>query len=93
MQCYFQFNARARFNILKNNLPSGTHIELAKSSPYQNYVYCSKDNNYVETGERPFEPTRKRKMYDEHCELLKKFAKDEITLAAMGQQDDKFIVM
>lgn len=41
------------FNAVKKFLPSRSHIEQCKGTPFSNFEYCSKDGKYTERGERP----------------------------------------
>ncbi len=50
MQGYVQFARTMRFKKVKELLPDGAHIELAKGSCEQNQVYCKKEDDWVETG-------------------------------------------
>lgn len=54
-QGYVRFKNARRPGTLKNWLPRA-HLEKAKGSPFQNYLYCSKQGNIIEHGERPKEP-------------------------------------
>ena len=45
-------NAKS-FNATKKQLSQRTHIEICKGTPYDNFVYCSKDGSFIERGERP----------------------------------------
>lgn len=60
LQGYVYWRERKRFNGVKEILPDGCHIEVAKGSPQQNHKYCSKEGNVVvETGELPIQGKRK----------------------------------
>lgn len=52
LQGYIMFNNARSFNSVKKLIPRA-HIEVAKGSPYSNFEYCSKDNNFIEIGNRP----------------------------------------
>lgn len=52
LQGYIMFNNARYFNsVIKMFEPN--HVEIAKGSPWDNFVYCSKENNFTEIGERP----------------------------------------
>lgn len=51
-QCFVYFKEKVEFSKLKTILPRA-HIESAKGTPNQAILYCMKDENYIELGERP----------------------------------------
>lgn len=53
LQGFIIFNNAKSFNATKKLLGSRAHIEASEGTPYSNFRYCSKDGNYVETGDRP----------------------------------------
>lgn len=53
LQCYFVFRERCDFADAKDRLNPRLHVEVARGSPRQNRVYCSKDGDYYEHGELP----------------------------------------
>lgn len=53
LQGYCMLNSRISFSKLQKLL-NNVHLTVPKGTPYQNYVYCAKENNViVEEGERP----------------------------------------
>lgn len=59
LQCYVWFRERIRITALIAKYPFCRNWEIAKGSPWQNFVYCSKDGDFVEQGTRPKEPKAK----------------------------------
>lgn len=53
IQGFIIFNNAKSFNATKKQLGSRAHIEPSKGTPYSNFVYCSKDGDFVERGDRP----------------------------------------
>jgi len=74
-QGYIEFLAEKRLVALKKLLPRA-HWEKSKGNGWSNYLYCSKDGNFMEHGNRPKEPrasTRKSKADAENedfCDAL-----------------------
>jgi len=58
IQGYVYYKSPVSFKSVKKQLPAGSHIERAKGSPQQNFVYCSKDKEFTEEGERPQQGAR-----------------------------------
>jgi len=46
LQGYFQFAEAVSFKTVKRILPRA-HIEKSKGTPGQNYIYCSKERNFI----------------------------------------------
>lgn len=65
IQGYVNLVREIRFTAFKKRYPTISHFEKAKGSPWQNFVYCSKDGNFKEFGDRPKEPKAKDTTYDE----------------------------
>lgn len=59
-QGYARFKKVYRLNQVKAILPRA-HWEIAKGTPWQNFVYCSKDGQFMEIGTRPTEPANAHK--------------------------------
>ena len=53
LQGYFQLTKKNRMAWIKNNLSSSIHLEVAKGSPSQNELYCTKEETRV-PGTEPF---------------------------------------
>lgn len=58
-QGFVIFKEQTRLTALKKLLPRA-HWEQARGTPFQNFVYCSKDGKFTEFGTRPTEPTTKQ---------------------------------
>lgn len=56
LQGYYYFDNAVSFSTLKKLIPKG-HIERAKGSPSDNFLYCSKEGNFVSRG---FKSTKKK---------------------------------
>ncbi|VDN00458.1 unnamed protein product, partial [Onchocerca ochengi] len=94
-QCYFYFNTSVRFGTLRGRLPTGSYIQLARGSAYQNFLYCSKERIEYEIGQRP-EPQqqhfeRKRKTQQQSMNL-KKFLNNDFILDEFVEQDNLFVM-
>ncbi|VDM96081.1 unnamed protein product, partial [Onchocerca ochengi] len=94
-QCYFYFNTSVRFGTLRGRLPTGTYIQLARGTAYQNFLYCSKEHIEYEIGQRP-EPQqqyleRKRKTQQQSMNL-KKFLNNHLTLDELVEEDNLFVM-
>lgn len=59
IQGYVLFPKALRWNAFKKAYPTVTHFEKSKGTPYQNFVYCSKDGDFKEIGIRPKAPKSK----------------------------------
>lgn len=70
LQGYIMFKHARSFNAVRK-LHKTWHLEIAKGSPMDNFIYCSKDKNFVERGKRP-KGQGKRSDIDEIKELVKK---------------------
>lgn len=83
IQGYLYFDLFKSFRQVKLLCPRA-HFEIAKGSPDDNYVYCSKDHAYEERGSIPLSPSKKaKKGGDGNAErIAAAFAS-----AAMGQLD------
>lgn len=64
-QCYVWLKERIRFSGLKKRCGE-THFDKARGTPYQNFLYCSKDGDFVEVGIRPT-PPKKVKVDAQEC--------------------------
>ena len=53
LQGFVIWNNAKSFNATKKQLSQRAHIEVCKGTPYDNFVYCSKDGDFTERGERP----------------------------------------
>ncbi len=60
IQGYCSLKEKLDFSILKNNLPSRTHIEASRGTAHDNRTYCSKEGNYTEHGDCPSGDTKKK---------------------------------
>lgn len=58
IQGFVWFHKNMRFSALKKRYPKGVRFMLCRGNPYQNFVYCSKDGDFIEHGARP-KPTKK----------------------------------
>lgn len=52
LQIYMHFKQPVSQRFMKLSFPKA-HLEVAKGTPEQNRVYCSKENNFVEIGAKP----------------------------------------
>lgn len=69
LQCYVHFNDEIRFTALQRKYP-GINWTKAKGNGYQNFIYCSKDGDFIELGQRPKEPKKKATQDDAFIEAL-----------------------
>lgn len=53
LQGYAWFKTNKRFNAVKELIGLRSHIEKAEGTHEQNFVYCSKDKEFIELGQRP----------------------------------------
>lgn len=51
-QGYIELSERKRFSQLVPMFPRGTHLEGAKGTKYENYIYCTKEATFVEGSRR-----------------------------------------
>lgn len=65
LQCYVWFKERYRLTELFKKYPLCRNWQVAKGSPWQNFVYCSKDGDFIEQGPRPKEPKEKDVTFSE----------------------------
>lgn len=65
LQCYVWFKEKIRLTALFTKYPLCRNWQIAKGSPWQNFVYCSKDGDFVEQGTRPKEPKEKDTTFSE----------------------------
>jgi len=56
LQCYVHYKDAKSFRSVKALL-SRAHLEKARGTPSQNRKYCKKDEDYVEYGDIPGDPT------------------------------------
>ena len=75
LQGYAVFESAKRFTQVQKMLP-GAHLEIAKGSHAQNIAYCSKEDNYVEVGDRPIDGHIKggqanKERYERNWEIAK----------------------
>lgn len=54
LQGFVAFKSTKRFDFMKKVNPRW-HLEAAKGTPHQNFLYCSKDGDFEEIGTRPEE--------------------------------------
>lgn len=57
IQGYVLFRSAIAFSSMKRKL-TRAHLEAAKGTPQQNWTYCSKDGEWCEDGDRPFQGGR-----------------------------------
>lgn len=60
LQIYFRLTEKVRFSTIKSWFPNA-HVEKSKGTCYDNFVYCSKEGNFHEFGQRPPVPASKSK--------------------------------
>lgn len=53
LQGFIVFNNHRRLNSVKSVVGARAHLEIARGSVEQNVRYCSKEGDYLESGERP----------------------------------------
>lgn len=74
LQMYFYFKTEKSFKQMKE-LNKRAHWKVANGDSLQNYEYCSKDNNFIETGKRPMTQKEKgqagKQLYEEAWKLAK----------------------
>lgn len=74
LQGYVYYHNACLFTSLKKALPR-SHIEPCKGTPQQNIDYCSKDNDFLESGERPVTQKRKGELSVEYWDNVLDSAK------------------
>jgi len=65
LQGYIYFKHPKTFNNMKNIMPGNAHLEKARGSTDQNREYCTKENNYFETGAKPMSQSEKGEVEQE----------------------------
>ncbi len=85
LQGFIIYNSAKTLNAAIKNLPKRSHIEICKGTPYENYLYCSKENIAHELGERP-EKVGQGKRQD-LIEIKKKIAQN-VNIKQMLEEDD-----
>lgn len=73
IQGYVYFNNAVPM-VTVSKLISRAHITPCRGSPQQNIDYCSKDGDFVETGERPVSQKRKGELGYDYWETQKRLA-------------------
>jgi len=69
LQMYFQFvNAKTLLQAIAY-FPKRSHIEVIKGSPNENIIYCSKEKDFYEYGDRP-NPGRRTDIEEVNNELI-----------------------
>lgn len=60
IQGFVWLKKAVRWTALKAKFPDNMRFVPARGSPWQNFVYCSKEGNFTEVGDRPKEPKKKQ---------------------------------
>uniref|UniRef100_UPI0040487C94 hypothetical protein n=1 Tax=Roseivirga sp. TaxID=1964215 RepID=UPI0040487C94 len=68
-QGYCEFTSRKQLSAVKKILPRA-HWEVAKGTPYDNFIYCSKDGKFVESGDRPRAPKKSKDKDTTYAEAI-----------------------
>lgn len=76
IQGYMAFKNARTLTALKKNVNGRAHWEVAKADSELNFKYCSKENNYIEIGERPKTQKAKGEMEKNRWALIKDLAKE-----------------
>lgn len=79
LQGYVYFDTQRYFNGVKTMIGGNPHIEAAKGNKWQNRVYCTKTEDFWESGDVPKEPAKER------SERNKKRYADAVELAKTGK--------
>lgn len=53
IQGYIYYHNQVAFSTFKKMIGKKAHIETSKGSPDQNEIYCKKEGNYIELGDKP----------------------------------------
>jgi len=81
LQGYVYFKSARTLSAISKKLPR-CHLEIAKGDGDQNYEYCTKDGDFVESGIRPLSQKKKgdagKRVYEEAFELAKAGRFEEI---------------
>lgn len=72
-QGFILFKSNKRFGAVRRLCPDGTHIELARGSTEQCILYCQKDGDFEEFGERPTNQQGRRSDIERFVEWLDSF--------------------
>lgn len=66
LQCFAHLRKRMRWSTLHKRYPGLRNLEVCKGTPYQNFLYCSKEGDFIEVGTRPTE-IKSRKADENKC--------------------------
>lgn len=58
IQGYIYYHNQTAFSTFKKMIGKKAHIEKSKGSPEQNEIYCKKEGNYIELGDKPNQGAR-----------------------------------
>lgn len=75
IQGYCMFKSPTAFSTLKGFL-SRAHIEVARGTPEENITYCTKDEDYIEFGDRPMTAKQAGEKGREYWETQLKAARE-----------------
>lgn len=76
LQGFIVFVNTVRFNHVKALIGVRAHLELARGDADENFEYCSKDDDFVEQGERPVSNKSKGSKEKERWEDARRLAKE-----------------
>lgn len=75
IQGFVIFKTKQRFSAVTSKYPGTNWLPMAReATPYQNFVYCSKDGDWIEFGERPKAPKEKSKKGNDQTAFGEAFA-------------------
>lgn len=82
LQGFIIWNDAKSFKATLALFPKSAHLEVCKGTPYDNFVYCSKGDDFVERGTRPNKQGARKDMLD-----IKKMVAQNVSMRAMLDKD------
>jgi len=84
LQGYFILKKRSRITTLKNQLSERAHYEVARGTPNDNRLYCSKEAQFLERGECPPPGERSHKSKSDRATLANQFRESILGRGRLG---------